>query len=241
MSDPKHEVIAKPEQLAEHSLLHPLVAAMMAKDPTPETCEKMLALQERWEAGEARKAYTEALNNLKRDLPSYLPRDKDVKFSGKYMYSHTTLGAMMEAVMPHLIAHGFVITWDSPTPTKPGLVAVTAILTHRGGHSEKTTLEAPPDTGAGKSPVQGVASTATMLQRYTALMRLGLVTRDIDEPTGEPVDADAVDTAKNMTAMAALVKLGKTKAQAEEHVKRSVECWTTADLDALREWIRPKK
>jgi hypothetical protein len=160
------------------------------------------------------------------------------------MYSHTTLAAMMETVMPHLIANGFSMTWDSPAPSKPGLIAVTAILTHVGGHSERTTLEAPPDTAGSKSAPQAVASTATMLQRYTALLRLGLVTRDIDEPANETKAkpaADEVNTDRNMKAMAELVKAGKTKAQAEDFVKRSVENWTTADLKSLWEWVKPKK
>ena len=239
-----HDIIPKAEQLAARDTLHPLIAAMLEKDPTPETCEKMLALQERFEANEARKAYNVALNALKRDLPAYLARDKDVNFNGKYMYSHTTLAAMMETVMPHLIANGFSMTWDSPAPSKPGLIAVTAILTHVGGHSERTTLEAPPDTAGSKSAPQAVASTATMLQRYTALLRLGLVTRDIDEPANEVKTkpaADEVNTDRNMKAMAELVKAGKTKAQAEDFVKRSVENWTTADLKSLWEWVKPKK
>ena len=248
-----HEVIPQAAQLPAKEFLHPMIAQALSKatpEQIPALMEKMMDLQERFEKRKAEEAYTQALIELKRALPSFLAHDKVVDFKSQRTgttthYTHTTLGAMMETVSPHLIDHGFSLTWNSPPPSKPGLVAVTAILTHRGGHSEKTTLEAPPDSSGNKNEAQGVASTATMLQRYTALLRLGLVTRDIDEPTGEgekkPVDAATIDTAKNMTAMAALVKLGKTKAQAEEHVQRSVEAWTMADIAKLREWVKPAK
>lgn len=254
MSDAKHEVITKAAQLPAIELLHPMIAQALAKatpEQLPALMEKMMDLQERFEKRKAEEAYTQALIELKRALPSFLAHDKVVDFKSQRTgttthYTHTTLGAMMEAVSPHLIDHGFSLTWNSPPPSKPGLVAVTAILTHRGGHSEKTTMEAPPDSSGNKNEAQAVASTATMLQRYTALLRLGLVTREMEEPTGEGEQKQApkpddVNTERNIKAMAEIAKAGKTKAQAEEHVKRNLENWTNADLAALWKWIKAGK
>lgn len=247
MSDPKHEVIQKAEQLPERKALNPAIAELLRMgNLTPEAAEKFLAVQERWEANEARKAFTRALVELKRDLPTTIDKDSTVDYTNKEgrrtYYTHASLSAAMEAVMPALQSHGFGLTWR-PTSDEKG-VSVTAVLTHREGHSESTTLRAAPDSSGNKNGPQAVASTITLLQRYSALALLGITTADMKEETGEgekkAANPDEVNTARNLKAMAELAKAGKTKAQAEDHVKRSIDNWTTADLKSLWEWSKKK-
>jgi hypothetical protein len=216
---------------------------MLSQSPTPETLREILALQREWEAGEAKRAYTRALVELRRDLPAFIRRDQTVDFpsaKGRVHYTHASLAAAMETVVPILTRHGFSLAW-TPGIAEKGGVFVTATLTHRDGHSECATLSAPADTSGSKSPAQGVASTVTLLQRYTALSLLGIATADMDEPkpNGAPPDAGAVDSARNMRAMAALAKAGKTREEAEKIAGRPVTEWTGADLAKLREWIEP--
>jgi hypothetical protein len=54
-------------------------------------------------------------------------------------------------------------------------------------------MTAPIDTSGSKSPAQGVASTITLLQRYTALSLLGIATADMKDADGEP-EAEARPT-----------------------------------------------
>jgi hypothetical protein len=72
-----------------------------------------------------------------------------------------------------LRAHGFVLTWIPSTPA-PGTVTVLCRLLHCDGHFDEATLSAPVDTSGNKSPAQGVASTVSLLSRYTALALLGI-------------------------------------------------------------------
>lgn len=241
----KHTVVPRADQAAPHSIMHPLVEKMLGTNPTPEALEKVLALQREWEKGEAKRAYTAALVELKRALPPFLKRDKTVDFTGqsgkRTTYTHTSLAGAMETIQPHLSEFGFSLTWRPGTNDKGG-VTVTAVLTHRLGHSEEATLTAPPDVSGNKSSAQGIASTITLLQRYSALAILGLATADMTEPTGEAPahDTDRVDTSRNMKAMSGLVKAGKTKEAAETYVGRPVKEWTSKDLDKLRAWIAPE-
>lgn len=239
MSDKTHNVVAiERVQQASVDRMHPVVRAMIDKSPDPASLEKLMDLQERYEAGEARKAFAAAMVALKAELPSILGRDKTVAF-GTTRYTHVSLAAAMEAITPHLTRYGFSISWNPATQADQ--VSVTCRLTHAAGHHEETTISAPVDRMGNKSAVQGVASTITLLSRYTALSLLGIATRDMVDPTPSRPEPDKVDSAHNLRAMAAIKKAGKTKEQAEEFAGRPVQEWTAADLDKLRGWIQPTK
>lgn len=234
MSDPAHKPVAI-ERVPQTSLdrMHPVVRAMIDKSPDPATLEKLLAVQEKYEAGEARKAYAAAMVALKADLPAIIGRDKTVAF-GTTRYAHTSMAAAKEAITPHLTRYGFS---TSVHPATLGdQVVVTCRITHAAGHHEEATLSAPVDKSGSKSPVQGVASTITLLSRYLELSLLGVATRDMVDPT--PAAApDAVDSARNLKAVSALKKYGKTREQAETFLGHPVAEWTTNDLDKLRAWL----
>lgn len=224
--------------------MHPLVgAAMMHPEQLdPATLRELLAVQREWEAGEARKAYTRALAALKRDLPTVLSHDKVVDYTSKSgqrtRYTHTSLAAVMDAITEPLHRHGFSLAWQPAIGERS--VLVTCRLTHTEGHAESATLEAPADTSGNKNPAQAIASTVTLLQRYTALSLLGIATADMQEPTGPSEDEDTIDPRRNMSAAKALKDAGIDRAEAEKHVGRPVSEWTRADRDKLRTLLDTK-
>jgi ERF superfamily. len=242
MSDPNHKAITTAEH---HDIqrMHPLVsAAMAAGSLDPGTLRELLELQRDWERGEAKKAYTRALVALKRDMPAVIARDQEVDYTGKSgqrtRYRHTSLAAALDAVSEPLTAHGFSLAWEPRT--EGNTVHVTCRLTHAEGHSETTTISAPVDTSGSKSPAQGVASTITLLSRYTALALLGIATADMRDPTGDP-DPSRVDASRNLRAMAALQKYGMTVEDIEKRAGGPVSEWTAEDLDKLRAWAQELK
>jgi len=219
--------------------MHPMVAAAMAGHPDPATIEKMMDLQERWERGEARKAFTRAMVDLKRNLPAVLDRDQTVSYSTTH-YTHTSLAAAVSAVTEILTDHGFTATWHPSTTDRD--VVVTCRLQHVGGHCEETVMSAPPDTSGHKNPAQARMSTVTLLSRYTLLSMLGIATADMKDPSApepSPADAVKVNQAKNLAAASRLSNYGKTRAQAEAYLGVAVADWTAADLGKLSEWVRP--
>lgn len=227
---------------AAAAIMHPLVSAAIAQNPDPETLRELLAVQRDWEAGEARKAYTRALVALKRDLPTVIGRDKLVDFKtskGPVRYTHTSLAAVMAAITDPLTQHGFSIAYKPSTAQGP--VTVSCVLTHSEGHSEECSLSAPADNSGLKSGAQAIASTITLLSRYTCLALLGIATDDMQEPTGEPAApaADSVESSLNLRAVAKLKEYGKTREQAEKFLGRKVPDWTRGDLDKLRDWLKP--
>jgi hypothetical protein len=219
--------------------MHPLVNAAMRGGALtdPATLRELLAVQREWEAGEARKAFTRALADLKRDLPTVIARDATVDYQsakGRTHYTHASLAGVMEAITGPLTQHGFSLAWV-PSTGERGAVRVTCRLTHAEGHTEECALEAPADTSGNKSPAQAVASTITLLQRYTAQSLLGIATADMPEDTGERQrSADDVDVDRNLRAAKWLADRKITREDAERRVGRPVSEWTARDLEALK-------
>lgn len=244
MSDDKHAatLIAHVESPPER--VHPLVElAMRGGQVDPATLRELMVLQREWEADESRRAYTRALIALKTDLPRVLARDASVDYTtakGRTHYRHTSLAAAADAVTEPLTMHGFAATWV-PSTGERDMVTVTCRLQHCDGHSESATISAPRDTSGNKSPAQGVASTITLLSRYTLLSLLGIATADHVEPTGEASAVGAVDTQRNMRAVAAITRAGRTLQDAEAVACRPLAEWTDVELAALRSWLRQER
>lgn len=250
MSDSHKATLARAERadIEGGAPLHPMVRAAMNAPggPDPVMLEKLMDLQERWEATEARKAFTTAMTGLKRDLPRVIHHDQEVDFKSKKTgtrthYTHTSLARVVTEVVDVLTEHGFSHSWIPQTSGRD--VVVTCRLTHTDGHSEETSLSAPLDTTGNKSPAQGVASTITLLQRYSLLSLLGIATADMKEPTGEghAPDPGAVDPARTMKALGWLKRQGIAKADAEAELGKRAEAWTNADLEDLKAWATAPK
>lgn len=151
--------------------------------------QKLMDLQERWEANQARKAYTAALTAFKAEPPKVV-KNRHVSF-GKTEYDHATLDQVCDIVGSALAVHGLSHTWEIKQHENAA-VEVTCVLTHEQGHSERVTLRGMPDDSGSKNLIQQVGSTVTYLQRYTLLAATGLATaEDNDGGTHlEPISAE---------------------------------------------------
>jgi hypothetical protein len=145
-----------------------------------EQLEKLLSLRERYEAGEAQKAYHKAMSLFKANPPK-IDKDKTVSFktqSGTTSYNHATLGNVTEKISTELSKYGLSASWKTQ---QNGSICVTCRITHEQGHGEETTLCAPSDTSGAKNAIQAIGSTITYLERYTLLALTGLATFEQDD------------------------------------------------------------
>lgn len=140
-----------------------------------EKLEKLLALQEKWEANEARKLYHRAMASFK-ETPLKIMKDKKVKYL-QVQYSHASLANVVDQITKELSKNGLSASWNTK---QNGAITVTCKITHVMGHCEETTLTAAADTSGSKNSIQAIGSTITYLQRYTLLSALGLATHDQD-------------------------------------------------------------
>lgn len=150
---------------------------------------KLMDLQERWEANEARKAFVAAKAAFSAEAPK-LTKNKQVGFDTRggprTEYKHATLDHITEAISPALAKHGLSYNWETEQ-AEAGLIKVTCILTHIQGHRERVMLQAGPDNSGSKNNIQAVGSTVTYLQRYTLLAVTGMATADQDVDGAQPV------------------------------------------------------
>lgn len=172
-----------------------LIDRAMTSGSTPETLEKLLALQERWEKNQARRAFDAAVAMARGEIkPVIRTRGADFgetkRGAAGAKYRYETLGDIATAVDPILAKNGLSYRYRTKSePNQP--ISVTCVLAHRDGHFEETTLSAGADGSGGKNSIQAIGSTVTYLQRYTLKAALGLAAAYDDD--GKKGD-EAVDT-----------------------------------------------
>jgi hypothetical protein len=162
-----------------------LVRYAMESGADLDRLERLMDMQIKWEANEARKAYHLAMAQFKKNPPTII-KDKHVSFDtskGRTEYDHATLGEVCEKIVAALAEYDFSHRWI-PGRADNGCMKVTCVLTHKLGYSEETELEAPHDQSGGKNSIQAMSSTVTYLQRYSLLAAVGLAAKDMPDDDG---------------------------------------------------------
>ncbi len=162
-----------------------LVSLALKEHADPKTLEKLMDLQERWEANRARKAFVKAMTAFKQEAPAVLKKNDTVDFTtakGRTNYNYANLGSIVQEITAVLGKHDLSASWE--TKQDGSNVTVTCHITHAAGHRESVTLTGPADDSGNKNRIQAVGSTVTYLQRYTLLAALGLATGDDDDGQG---------------------------------------------------------
>jgi len=178
------EVVGGPVQVSGNTPSD-LLAVAVSQGADLAKLEKLMELQERFEANEARKAYTKAMAAFKKNPPEIL-KDAHVAYKaggGTTEYNHATLGQVASAIGAALSAHGLSAAWKTE---QNGQVVVTCTITHEQGHSESTSLTAAADTSGSKNAIQAIGSTITYLQRYTLLALTGIAAKGQDDDGKDP-------------------------------------------------------
>jgi hypothetical protein len=164
--------------------------------------EKLMNLQERWEASNARKAFDEAVAAAKAEIPVI------VKNASSHNNKYADFAAIARAVDPVLSRHG--IRYRFRTQQTDKSISVTCVLTHKDGHAEENTLTGPVDATVGKNPIQAIGSTLTYLQRYSLVQALGLAaSSDDDAAAAAPGGVISLEQVEQLLALADEVEADK--------------------------------
>jgi hypothetical protein len=174
-----------------------------ASGASVETLERLMALQERWQANEARKAFNMAVASAKAEIP-VISKNRKVDYApkngGRVQYDHEDLAEIARTVDPILSRYGLSYRFRT-TIADGGLITVTCVLSHQGGHFEENALSAGRDESGSKNNIQAVGSTQTYLQRYTLKAALGLAAAKDDDGAaagaGNAISADDAETLRS--------------------------------------------
>lgn len=207
---------AEPTALAQSVTPMQLLSIAVQQGADIDKMEKLMALQERWEANNARKAFDAALTAAKAEIkPIVKKREVDFTSSkGRTNYMYEDLALIAEEIDPILSKHGLSYRYRSGQ--EGNKVSVTCIIAHRDGHSEPTTLSAANDDSGNKNSIQAIGSAVTYLQRYTLKLALGLAaTKDTDGNTPEePISDKQLGELRDL-----LAALDKKEAQYVKYLK----------------------
>lgn len=196
MNAPARIEMIEPETLELQPAIEPVKTYALAPSATPsdllriavqqgadlDRLERLMALQERYEANEARKAFNVAMTAFKAE-PLTIFKRKNVGYTtreGDFVgYKHAELSDVTDVVGPAMARHGLSYRWD--IQQADGRINVSCIVTHALGHFETVTMDAAPDNSGKKNAIQQIASAVQYLQRYTLLAATGMSTKGMDD------------------------------------------------------------
>lgn len=151
-----------------------------------EKMERLMQMHERFQSRQAEQQYAEALAAMQQELPSIAERGDAAN-----RYTYALWEDINEALKPILAKHGFALSFRIPRNDKG--VEVEGVLSHRAGHSERTSILLPADTSGNKNAVQAVASSVSYGKRYTAGALLNFTTHGEDDDAFSAVQQPALD------------------------------------------------
>jgi hypothetical protein len=192
----------KPLAVRDESPMHMLQTAI-AQKMDPQIIKELMDLRDRWEANEARKAFTVAMTGFKSE-PIQIFKTKQVRFetqTGTTSYKHAELSDITAAIAEPLSKYALSYRWEV---SQGEGITVACILTHAAGHSERVTMTAPADDSGKKNRIQQIASTVSYLERYTLLAVTGLSTTGMDDDAkaaGDTLPRVTGEQADNLQAL----------------------------------------
>jgi hypothetical protein len=185
----KREIAEVKENMPADGEYGHMMQIALENDSGIEVLERIMDLKIRHENREAEKAYNSAISEFRAECPTI-----DKTREG-HQSKYAGLAETVEEIKTLLHKYGLSYGWT--TDNSGESISVTCRISHIGGHSEQTTLSAPPDTSGSKNSIQAVASTVSYLERYTLFAILGLASREMDTDGEMPVkyisETDAED------------------------------------------------
>lgn len=176
-----------------------LIEMAISNNADIEKLEKLMALQERWNAQEAKKSFLSAMSSFQRNCPDIM------KAKQGHNYLYAPLSDIVTQIRDVLASNGLSYRFEQ---NHDAGIQVTCIVSHNDGHSELTTMKASPDTSGSKNAIQAIGSTVQYLMRYTLIGALGITTADIDmdgrlpQKQAEPITPKSLDEINRIYATA---------------------------------------
>lgn len=178
--------VAKKEETAVSNIATPahLLQVAVEQGADLDKLEKLMDLQDRYNAEQARRSFLEAFTHFQ----SIVPAIKKRKQGHNCMYA--PLGDIAEQIKTPLFECGLSYRFEQ-AQSSSGAIQITCIVSHVDGHSQSNAMTSFADESGKKNPIQSIASTVSYLQRYTLIGALGISTAD-EDIDGRLIDGDFI-------------------------------------------------
>lgn len=201
MSDTAEVAVIKTQAPAQPVTPAQMLQIAVEQNADLDKLEKLMELQERWDANNAKKAFVAAMSKFRSECPSI------AKTKSGHNTKYAGLAESIDQIKGLLSQCGLSHSWQ--TEQRDANVVVTCTVTHIDGHSESTSLAAGPDSSGSKNSIQAIGSTVSYLQRYTLFAILGLASQEMDNDGNPETPEGVIDALSNAETMEQLVALFK--------------------------------
>ena len=203
-----------------------------------EVVERLLAIRRDEQDRAAKRAFNAALSRAKGELEPILKKH-EVDFiserTGKRTrYKHEELADIASVVDPIFARHGLSYRFD--VEQEGAQVAVSCIVSHEDGYSEKTKpLKGTADAGGtSMNPLQALGSVLTYLERYALRAAIGVAAGrdddgrggDVSPPIGpkevEEIRAQLKAVKRDEMSLIKWLKIDSLESATIEHYKRAI-------------------
>lgn len=146
--------------------------------------EKLLGLQERWEANEARKMYSISFAKAQANILPVVKKKINTQTKSKY----SDLSDVIEITQPIYTKEGFSVTFNEGVTTVTEHIRILADVIHSAGHKESYHYDVPMDGkgiqgNANMTKIHAKASSTSYARRYLMCMIWNIPTSDNDGNT----------------------------------------------------------
>ena len=190
----KNELIEQPTlpTIESPAVMTPmdLMASAVAHGMGADELEKMLVLQERWEANKAQKAFSAALAGFQSAVPT-ITKNKTAEGKGQFQgYQYATFDHIMRTIKPYLETAGLSLRFTTEL-TGESIITSTCTVTHRDGHSETSRFAAPVDVQMRVNNTQKMGSANSYAKRYCLVNALNLSVGEQDDDGASAGELDS--------------------------------------------------
>ena len=164
-----------------------LMQSAIANNVDAEQLSKLMDLQERYQANEARRAFANAMADFQAKCPTILKTRKADR------YTYAPLDTVMRTIRPHLESAGLSVRF-STLLTETTVITAICTVSHRDGHSEVSEFAACVDDKMRVNETQKIGSANSYAKRYALMNALNLVASDEDDDgmaAGAPIVEEA--------------------------------------------------
>lgn len=158
---------------------------------------RLMDLAERWQANQAAVAMKAALAGFSKDCPP-VEKKRTADAGGKFGYQYASYDDVNRVAKPHMANHGLSISYDTETP-KPGIVKVTARVSHEAGGQMTTTLEVPIPVMS-VNDTQRFGAAVSYAKRFAMCAALNIVVTD-EDVDGANLEFITLEEAEELSAM----------------------------------------
>lgn len=186
------------------------VIARVAADPSvdAEKMQRLLDMQERMVAQQARIAFAQAMSRLQPQLPQITKDGRVLSKDRTVRSKYAKFESIDRAIRPLYTAEGFAITYS--TELRDGKLHVTATVRHSMGHQESVTVPIPLDSSEYRTAAQNMGSTISYGKRYALCLALNIVTTDEDDDAA-PVERITLDQANHINDLLIAAQADRAK------------------------------